>query len=41
MDPKPFNMTLYDSLGVFELTFGEFDFFGFLGTRAAPAHAAK
>ena len=40
-DPKHFNMTFYDSLGVFKPIFGDFDFFGFLYTRAAPAHAAR
>ena len=40
MDPKHLNMTLYDSFGVFGPIFGDFDFFRFLCTRAAPAHAA-
>ena len=40
-DSKHFNMTFYDSLGVFKLTFGDFAFFGFLCTRAVPAYAAN
>ena len=40
-DPKHFNMTFYDSLGVFKPIFGDFDFLGFLCTPAAPAHAAQ
>ena len=40
-DPKHFKMTFYDSLGVFKPIFGDFDFFGFLCTPAAPDHAAQ
>ena len=40
-DPKHFKMTFYDSLGVFKPIFGDFDFFGFLCTPAAPVDAAK
>ena len=35
-DPKPFNMTFYDSLGMFLVIFGDFGFFRFLCTRARP-----
>ena len=38
---KHFKMTFYDCLGVFKPIFGDFDFFGFLCTAAAPAHAAQ
>ena len=41
MDPKPFNMALYDSLGVFKPIFGDFDFFRFVYSRAAPVRAAR
>ena len=40
-DVNHFNMSFYDSSGVFKPIFDDFDFFGFLCTRAAPVDAAK
>merc|ERR1711994_661048 len=41
MDPEPFNMAFYDSLGVFKPIFSDFDFFGFLCTQRRPSNAAQ
>ena len=40
-DPKHFKMTFYDSLGVFKLIFGDFDFFEFLHTKTRPSNDAQ